>query len=165
MVWKLYLRSIAMRKDGVFLKVIISILFLGAFFLSPEITGAYAQEIDFSQKPRRWERSRTYDARHYLIKINLDIEGKAFQGEAALTLSSLRPDLKNIELDAEDYKVEQVNDEWGHSLSFKQTDKKLFVELERPYNIGEIFSITIFYRSDDQAHKTCLLYTSPSPRD
>jgi len=144
----------AMKKYVVFLKIIISIFFLGAFFLSPEITGAYAQEIDFSKKPRQWERSRTYDARHYLIKINLDVEGKAFQGEAVLTLSSLRPDLKTVELDAEDYKVEQVNDDWGHSLSFKQTDKKLFVELPRPYDLGEVFSITIFYRSDDQAHKT-----------
>jgi Aminopeptidase N len=114
----------------------------------------YAQQVSFSQKPRQWERSRTYDARHYLIKLNLDVEGKAFQGEAVLTLSSLRPDLKTVELDAEDYRVEKVNDEWGRALSFKQTDKKLLVELLRPYSVGEVFSITVFYRSDDQAHKT-----------
>jgi len=142
------------RKYVAFLKIIIFILFLGLIFLLPEIPGASAQQIDFSKKPRQWERSRTIDARHYLIKLNLDVEGKAFLGEAVLTLSSLRPDLKIIELDAEDYRVEKVNDEWGRTLTFKQTDKKLFVELRQPYSVGEIFSITVFYRSDDQAHRT-----------
>lgn len=143
-----------MKKNGAVLKAIIFISFLVIIFLSLKITGAYSQQVDFSQKPRRWERSRTYDALHYLIKIKLDIDRKAFEGEAVLTLSSLCPDLRKIELDAEDYRVEQVNDEWGHSLSFSQTDKKLLVELGRPHNIGEIFSITVFYQSDNQAHIT-----------
>ncbi|MBC7350390.1 MAG: HEAT repeat domain-containing protein [Candidatus Aminicenantes bacterium] len=143
-----------MRKGSASLQVVLFFLFLSTILFLPEISGAYAPQVDFSQKPRQWERSRTYDARHYLIKLNLDVEGKAFQGEAVLTLSSLRPDLKIIELDAEDYRVEKVNDEWGRPLSFKQTDKKLLIELSRPYNVSEVFSITVFYKSDDQAHKT-----------
>jgi len=143
-----------MKRNLAVFKGIIFVLFLSTIFLSPCIMRTYAQQVSFSQKPRQWERSRTYDARHYLIKLNLDVEGKAFQGEAVLTLSSLRPDLKTVELDAEDYRVEKVNDEWGRTLSFKQTDKKLLVELLRPYSVGEVFSITVFYRSDDQAHKT-----------
>ncbi|MGQ9801855.1 MAG: M1 family aminopeptidase [Candidatus Saccharicenans sp.] len=143
-----------MKKNGAVLKAITFIWLLVTTFLALNITGANAQPVDFSQKPRQWERSRTYDALHYLIKIKLDIDGKAFAGEAVLTLSSLCPDLRNIELEAEDYRVEQVNDQWGHPLSFSQTDKKLLVELGQPYNIGEIFSITVFYRSDHQAHIT-----------
>ncbi|HEK86169.1 MAG: M1 family aminopeptidase [Candidatus Saccharicenans sp.] len=121
------------------------------YFTAPILIG---QQIDFSKKPRQWERSRTYDARHYLVKINIDVEGKAFEGEAVLTLSSLRPDLKSVEFDAEDFKVEKVTDEWGKPLSFNQTDNKLFIKLERPYSLGEVFSIIAFYRSDEKAHKT-----------
>jgi len=143
-----------MKKLWPVLKVIILIFLWGTALFLYEAPGIHGQQIDFSTKPRQWERSRTYDALHYLIKIKLDIDRKAFEGDAVLTLSSLRADLKNIELDAEDFKVERVNDKWGEPLSFKQTDKKLLVELERPYGIGEVFSITVFYRSDDQAHKT-----------
>ncbi|MCI4446217.1 MAG: hypothetical protein JHC32_09370, partial [Candidatus Aminicenantes bacterium] len=90
-----------MKKHVAAFKAIIFFLFLGIIFLSPKIDKTYAQQVDFSQKPRHWERSRTYDAHHYLINLYLDVEGKAFQGEAVLTLSSLRPDLKTVELDAE----------------------------------------------------------------
>ncbi|MFQ6070781.1 MAG: M1 family metallopeptidase, partial [Candidatus Aminicenantales bacterium] len=113
-----------------------------------------AQQIDFSQKPLQWERSRTFDAQHYLIKINLNIEQKSFSGETTIILSSLKDNLKRIELDAEDFKVERVINKWGQPLSFEQKEKKLTIDLDRSYGFGETLALTIFYQSDPQAHQT-----------
>lgn len=143
-----------MKKTLPIIKVIILIIILGTTLLLNDAFCLYGQPIDYSQKPRRWERSRTFDAQHYLIKIKLDIDQKAFVGEATLTLSSLREDLKRIELDAEDFKVERVINKWGEPLTFKQSEKKLIIDLARPYRFGEIFSVTVFYQSDPEAHQS-----------
>ncbi len=128
--------------------VFLGLNFIFCLYLFP------VQQIDFNRKPIQWERSRTFDAQHYLIKINLDIEGKSFTGETTLILSSLKEDLKRIKLDAEDFKVEKVINEWGQPLAFEQQEKKLIIDLDRAYSFGETIVLTIFYRSDPRAHQT-----------
>ncbi|MFO7865621.1 MAG: M1 family aminopeptidase [Desulfatiglandaceae bacterium] len=112
-----------------------------------------AQTEDFSQKPRRLERSRTFDAIHYLVEIDLDIENRSFTGRATASLSSLQNGLDRIELDAEDFTVRKVTNNWGRRLSFEQNDKKLIIELDHNYDYGEKFSVTASYQSDAEAHK------------
>jgi len=141
-----------MKKNLLVIKAM-AIIILGVTCLLNRPNSLYAQQIDYSQKPRQWERSRTFDAQHYLVKIKLDIDHKSFTGEATLTFSSLREELKRIELDAEDFKVERVINQWGEPLVFQQTDKKLIIDLERAYRFGEVFSVTVFYESDPQAHQ------------
>ena len=38
----------------------------------------FNQGVDWSKKTLQTERTRSYDARHYLIRIELDLDGKAF---------------------------------------------------------------------------------------
>ena len=114
----------------------------------------YSQKVDYSQKPVQSERSRTFDALHYLIQLYLDIEEKYFEGQTTITLSSLRESLPTIVLDAEDFKVTKILNEWGESLSFTQENRKLIVNLLRPYKFGEVISITVFYRSLDECHRS-----------
>lgn len=112
------------------------------------------QKEDYSLKPRQFERSRTFDAIHYLIEIDLDIENKSFNGRSTITLSSLQDDLKNIELDAEDFFVRKVTDNWSRFLSFEQTETKLMIELKRALDYEETTSLTIIYQSNPQVHQS-----------
>jgi aminopeptidase N len=107
------------------------------------------QNIDFSKKPLQSERSRSYDALHYRIKINLDLDQKSFAGELTMTLSVLQDGLSICVLDAEEFSVSSVVGEWGDPLKFEQTEKELRVHLPRPYRFGESLSFTVAYRGRD----------------
>ncbi len=113
------------------------------------VLAASAQTIDFSKKALQSERSRSYDALHYRIKLNLNIDGKSFEGQTTVTVSSLRDGLDVCVLDAEEFSVTSVLSDYGAPLRFEQSDKELKVFLARPCKFGEIASFTCFYSGRD----------------
>ncbi len=110
---------------------------------------SFGQAVDWSKKTLQSERSRAYDARHYLVKIKLDLDQKAFEGAATITVASLRESLEVCVLDAEEMAVTSVLSDDGRPLVFEQTDKNLSVRLPRPYRFGEETSFTCFYHGRD----------------
>jgi aminopeptidase N len=107
------------------------------------------QAVDWSKKALQSERSRSYDALHYLVKIKLDLDQKAFEGAATVTVASFREGLATCVLDAEEFTVTSVLSEDGLPLKFDQTAKELAVHLLRPYKFGEELSFTCFYHGQD----------------
>lgn len=103
------------------------------------------QTIDYSKKPLQSERSRSYDALHYLVKIRLDLDRKSFAGAATITASSFVEGLESCVLDAEEFAVSSVIDEYGAPLRFEQSDKELKVFLPRPAKFGEVLTFTCAY--------------------
>ena len=103
------------------------------------------QTVDYSKKPLQSERSRSYDALHYLIKLKLDLDRKSFEGAATVTLSSFRDGLEACVLDAEEFTVTSVVSDYGAPLRFEQSDKELTVVLSRPAKFGEIVTFTCEY--------------------
>jgi aminopeptidase N len=103
------------------------------------------QTVDYSKKPLQSERSRSFDARHYLVKIALDLERKSFAGTTTVTASSFMEGLEACVLDAEEFTVSSVVDEYGAPLRFEQSDKELKVFLARPAKFGEIVTFTCAY--------------------
>jgi aminopeptidase N len=109
------------------------------------VTALPGQTIDYSKKTLQSERSRSYDALHYLIKLKLDLDGKSFAGAATVTLSSFRNGLEACVLDAEEFTVTSVVDDYGTPLKFEQSDKELKVILARPAKFGETVTFTCDY--------------------
>ncbi len=72
-----------MKKKAVFIAQ------LSFFFLFVSLS-VHGHSIDWSSKPLQSERSRSYDALHYLVKIRLDLERKAFEGATTDVASSLQ---------------------------------------------------------------------------
>ena len=107
------------------------------------------QTVDWSKKALQTERSRSYDALHYLIRIRLDLDDRAFEGATTITLASLREDLAACVLDAEEFTVTAVVGDDGAPLAFDQRTKELEVRLPRPFRFGEETSFTCFYRGRD----------------
>ena len=71
--------------------------------LVPALSG---QTVDYAKKPLQSERSRSYDALHYLIKLELDLDRKSFDGATTVTLSvvpgrprGLRPRRRGVHRD------------------------------------------------------------------
>jgi aminopeptidase N len=114
--------------------------------LAPALPG---QAFDYSKKPLQSERSRSYDALHYLVNIRLDLDRKSFDGAATITLSSLRDGLEACVLDAEEFAVTAVVDNYGTPLRFEQSDKEIKVVLPRPAKSGEIVTFTCVYNGRD----------------
>lgn len=110
---------------------------------------AGAQRVDWSTKALQAERSRTYDALHYRVAIRLDLERKSFDGEATITLTSLREDLDRCVLDAAEFTVARVVNEWGDPLPFEQSETQLTVRFPHPLRLGETRSFTCFYAGRD----------------
>jgi aminopeptidase N len=110
---------------------------------------SFGQTVDWSKKALQSERSRSYDALHYLIKIELDLEQKTFGGATTVTVASFREGLATCVLDAEEFTVKSVVSADGLPLKFDQTAKELTVQLPRPYKFGEELSFTCFYHGRD----------------
>jgi aminopeptidase N len=122
-----------------------------------------AQTVDWSKKTFQSERSRSYDALNYRIKIKIDIDRKSFDGEMTATLSALKDGLETCVLDAEEFVVTSILSDWGDPLKFEQTEKELLVRLPRPYRLGEILSFTCFYHGRDP--KIGLRFYEESPQN
>ncbi len=135
-----------------------ALVVIGLFALSLSSPG---QAVDWSKKALRSERSRSYDALHYLIRIGLDLDRKTFEGATTVTLASLREGLETCVLDAEEFTVTSVLGEDGEALKFDQTAKELAVRLPRPYKFGEELSFTCFYHGRDP--KIGLRFTAETP--
>ena len=110
---------------------------------------ALAQPADWSAKPLQSERSRAYDALHYRVVIRLDLDRAAFDGEATVSLTSLRDGLAAAVLDAERFTVTRVVSDWGEPLRFEQSATELTVHFERPLKRGETRSFTAAYSGKD----------------
>jgi len=125
-----------MKKAGLVL-----VLALNAAVVWPGL----GQTVDWSAKKVQSERERSYDALHYLIRIRLDLDARAFDGSTTVTLASLREGLASCALDAEEFQVTSVLGEEGTPLAFDQTDRMLKVRLPRPLKFGEETSFTCAY--------------------
>ena len=110
---------------------------------------SFDQSVDWSKKALQTERSRSYDALHYRIKLKLDLDRRSFDGETTVTLSSLRDGLEACVLDAEEFSVASVISDYGAPLKFEQSVKELKVFLPRPFKFGETTSFTCFYSGRD----------------
>ncbi len=108
-----------------------------------------ADVVDFSKKALQSERTRSYDALHYRIRIALDLDQRSFRGETTVTLSSLRERLEVCVLDAEEFTVTSVVSADGLPLRFEQTPTELKVTLARPLAFGEVASFTCSYNGRD----------------
>ncbi|TFH37430.1 MAG: M1 family peptidase, partial [Bacteroidia bacterium] len=112
-------------------------------FLFQQLT--IAQKVDVYSRPVKTERSRDFDAIHYKIILNVDLEKKTLAGENQITLSPLNDNFERCVLDATDLVVTSVINNDGKSLIFEQTDNQIIINLSRQYNHAETVKITLNY--------------------
>ena len=104
-----------------------------------------AQKIDVYQRPLQSERSRDYDAIHYRIALNVDLEKKMLTGENRLTLSPLNDNFEKCVLDASYLFVEKVINGDGKNLTFEQNNDQVIISLGRKYNHEDTLELSVEY--------------------
>lgn len=117
------------------------------FFICFVIT---AQKTDVYKRPVKHEPDRDFDAIHYCIKLDVDLDEKKLTGKNTITLSPLRANLETITLDAVSLQVSDVLDWKGIPLNFNQTDDKLHVNLSRPCSYTDTVKLTVLYNLSEE---------------
>jgi aminopeptidase N len=113
---------------------------------------SYAQKDDIYKRPRQFERSRDYDAKHYRINLTFDLDKKKFWGTNTITLTSLKDNFEECVLDAEELFVTSVISSSDTPLEFKQTEKHLVVRLPEVYTYGDEIKFSVKYHCTDPQH-------------
>jgi len=123
-----------MKFKSFLLAVLFSLLFLSTIF---------AQNIrsDFN-------RIRTYDVQHYIIRISFDRNAKRVFGDTTVQLKPLSANFSQFELDSEDMVYDSVKLESnGADLKYQITGKKIKITLDRNYSPNDLISIRFKYTS------------------
>jgi aminopeptidase N len=115
-----------------FLKIVTFLTFL---FLNQ--TNLFAQT--------KFDRQRTFDVQNYLIKTNFDVKNQTVFGDTTISLKPLKDGLKTVELDAENLKFTTVKLTGSQDLTFRTSDEKVFVDLDRSYLASETISVQFVY--------------------
>ncbi len=122
------------------MKAILIIIFL---FITLQF--AIAQKVDVYSRPVQSERSRDFDAIHYKITLNIDLDKKMLAGENLITLSPLNDKFEKCVLDAEYLVVENIINSDGINLPFEQKDNHVFISFTKQYNHGDTIKLSVKY--------------------
>jgi aminopeptidase N len=109
-----------------------------------------AQTIDVYERPVQHERSRDFDALHYRITLDVNMENKSLTGENTITLTPLNDGLQTIILDAVSLAVTEIVDRNENPLSFRQSENKLTIRLPDSYSHRDTVMLSVRYYLTEQ---------------
>lgn len=124
-------------------------LIIAFLFLSIGLS-TNAQKVDVYSRPVKHEPDRSFDAIHYRIELDVDLEGKSLKGQNKITLSPLNDNLQYITLDAVSLVVTDVLDSKDAPLEYTQTEDKLIINLAQTYSHLDTVDITVKYYLTEQ---------------
>lgn len=122
-------------------------IFFILFFL---LKIAIAQKIDIYKWPVQAERSRNFDAIHYKVTLDVDINKKMLEGENEITLTPLNDNFDRVIIDAEFLVVSSVINVDGKVLKFEQKDNQIFISLTQSYQHLDTVRFTVKYKLSKQ---------------
>ena len=93
------------------------------------------------------DRPRTYDVKHYAIRVGFDVPRKLVFGDTTVSLTPLNAPLSEVELDAVDMVFSSVTlDGAAKPLRYRIGRGKIVVTLDHAYKPGEVAAIRFKYR-------------------
>ena len=120
-----------------------TVSFIIVLFLSLQF--ANAQKVDIYKRPVQAERSRDFDAIHYKITLNVDLDKKTLTGENQITLAPLNDNLTKCFLDAKYLVISKVINYDGKELAFEQNENQVLIKLLKSYNHNDSIQFTVQY--------------------
>ncbi len=118
------------------MKIFVTTLLALTFFFTAPVNG----------ENKSFNRKRTFDVRHYIMRLSFDRAKKTVYGEATIRLSPLEKDFRTLSLDAANIKFSSITDETtDQKLEFRTDRKQVVITLDKPYDPEELISITLKY--------------------
>lgn len=97
-------------------------------------------------KRANFNRSRTFDVQHYIIRVSFDRANKIVFGDTTVQLKPLQNDFKELELDAVGMKYDSVKlESSGKDLVYRTSNNKIFITLDKAYAPADLISIRFKY--------------------
>lgn len=107
---------------------------------------AFVFSIAAQTSQNNFNRIRSFDVQNYIIRTNFDRTNKTVFGDTTVLLKPLKNDFKSFEFDAVNFKFESVKLEISNTeLTFKTTNNKIFITLDKPYSSSDIISVRFKY--------------------
>jgi aminopeptidase N len=102
---------------------------------------------NFAQPARpNYNRVRTYDVQHYIIRVSFDSDNKIVIGDTTIKLKPLQNNFNRIELDAAEMKFDSVRLETENKeLVYRVSGEKIYLDLSRNYSPDDLISIRFKY--------------------
>ncbi len=95
-----------------------------------------------------FNRTSTFDAQQYTIRIAFDRAKKEVAGDTTIVVTPLAGGFRAFELDAEDMSFSSVTlDPSGIALKYSTTPTSVRIELDRAYSPGETIAVRLKYTS------------------
>jgi aminopeptidase N len=116
------------------------------FLLFILLTSAFFQPAFAQTAKQNFNRTRTFDVQHYLIRTSFDRQNKAISGDTTVTLKPLNANFDSVELDAANLNFESIKLEPnGKDLQFRTDGEKVIIELGKTYLPKDIIQIRLKY--------------------
>lgn len=121
------------------MKLVCAIVLSFVVFASPVSSG----------EKNSFNRERTFDVTHYLIRLKFDKREKSVAGDTVITLKPLGAPISSVELDAFRLSIESVTlSPGGKELGHSSSGHKLKIVLDRKYSPEETISIRFRYTAN-----------------
>ena len=113
--------------------------------LPPVQAGTLRGPFGGSDAVRHDARTRTFDLQHVLVRIDLTGEFGSITGSARLTLEVTRAGIDTVVLDAVEMEIGETTLADGTRLAHHYDGRRLEIELDRAYQVGESVQVEIDY--------------------
>ncbi len=125
-----------------------------------------------------FNRVRTYDVQHYIIRLSFDRSAKKVFGDTSVQLKPLADNFSQVELDSEDMVYDSVKLETtGADLKYQIVGKKIRITLDRAYSATDLIALRFKYttrprrgiyfvpaeRSDEEITRAAQIWTQGEP--
>ena len=116
------------------------------FFLPLFLIALAASFISAQNSKSNFNRVRTYDVQHYILRVSFDRAGKTVFGDTTVQLKPLKANFNSVELDAAAMKFDSVKIEPANKdLQYKQSGEKIIVVLDKSYAPEDLISLRFKY--------------------
>jgi len=126
-------------------KSIISVLLYALIATNPGL----ADQNVFDLRREQSLRPHDFDVDHYRIALTLKEHTQSFDGETAISFSSLIDGLSTLTLDAMSFEVESVIDDRGKNLEYTHDGETLTISMDRPLEKNESTTLTMSYSASN----------------
>ncbi len=93
-----------------------------------------------------FNRVRTYDVQHYILRVSFDRAKKKLFGDTTVQLLPLKPGFSEVELDEVSLNFESITIEPENKiLKYRTKGEKVYVTLDKPYSPKELISLRFKY--------------------
>lgn len=147
----------------------LSRFFFSLFILLPGLVAASAQA------PANFNRSQTFDAQHYVIRLSFDRKAKKIFGDTTVQLKPLSSGFDNFDLDAVGLRFESVTlDPSGTDLKFKTFKDHISISLPKAHPEGDLISVRLKYSAtpkkglnfvDEKKDNPAQIWTDSEPEE